>query len=59
MSKMKTYIKPEIKCIEIECEGMIAASPEISRTPATSDACSKGFIDDFEDEDYDDDNFGL
>ena len=47
---MKTYIKPEIKCIEIECQNMIAASPEISSTPATNDACSKGFVDDFEDD---------
>lgn len=56
---MKTYIKPEIKCIEIECEGMIAASPEISRTPATNDACSKVFIDDYDDDDYNDSDFGL
>lgn len=53
---MKKYIKPETKCIEIECEDMIAASPAISNTQAREDACSKRYGDgfDFEDDEYDD-----
>ena len=50
---MKAYIKPEIKCIEIECESMIAASPTLSKENATEDAGAKeygGF--DFEDDEY-------
>lgn len=46
---MKTYIKPETACIEMDCTCMIAVS--ISNTPAKSDACANRFTGYFDEED--------
>ena len=51
---MKKYIKPTIKLLEIESEGMMAGSVGISNKPATEDACAKGHFGCF---DWDDDNY--
>ncbi|WP_308265679.1 hypothetical protein [Prevotella sp.] len=40
---MKKYIKPTIKLLEIESEGIIAASIRISNDPATESACANEY----------------
>lgn len=50
---MKKYIKPTIKLVEIESEGIMAAI-SVSGTNATEDACAKGHFGCF---DWDDDNY--
>lgn len=51
---MKKYIKPTIKLLEIESEGIIAGSIGISKDPATGPACAKEYSGSFvwDDEDY-------
>lgn len=48
---MKKYIKPTMRLLEIESEGIMTA---ISVTNATEDACAKGHFGCF---DWDDDNY--
>lgn len=48
---MKKYIKPTMKLVEIESEGIMAAI-SVSGTNATEDACAKGHFGSF---DWDDD----
>lgn len=48
---MKKYIKPTMRLLEIESEGIMTA---ISGTNATEDACAKGHFGCF---DWDDDNY--
>lgn len=50
---MKKYIKPTIKLLEIESEGIMAAI-SVSGTNATEDACAKGHFGSFG---WDDDNY--
>lgn len=40
---MKKYIKPTIKLLEIESEGIMAGSPGISKDSATEDACANEY----------------
>ena len=40
---MKKYIKPTIKLLEIESEGIIAAFIRISNDPATESACANEY----------------
>ena len=51
---MKKYIKPTMKLLEIESEGIIAGSIGISKDPATGPACAKEYSGSFvwDDEDY-------
>ena len=51
---MKKYIKPTMKLLEIESEGMMAGSPGISKDPATGPACAKEYSGSFvwDDDDY-------
>ena len=51
---MKKYIKPTMILLEIESEGMMAGSPEISKDPATGPACAKKYSGCF---DWDDDDY--
>ena len=57
---MKKYIKPTIKLLEIESEGIIAASIRISNDPATESACAKEYSGSFvwDDEDYSSESTG-
>lgn len=51
---MKKYIKPTMILLEIESEGIIAASIRISNDPATESACANEYSGSFvwDDEDY-------
>lgn len=57
---MKKYIKPTMKLLEIESEGMMAGSPGISKDPATGPACAKEYSGSFvwDDEDYSSESTG-
>ena len=57
---MKKYIKPTMKLLEIESEGMIAGSIGISKDPATGPACAKEYSGSFvwDDEDYSSESTG-
>ena len=57
---MKKYIKPTMKLLEIESEGMMAGSPGISKDPATGPACAKKYSGSFvwDDEDYSSESTG-
>ena len=51
---MKKYIKPTMRLLEIESEGIMAGSVEISKEPATGPACAKKYSGCF---DWDDDDY--
>lgn len=51
---MKKYIKPTMRLLEIESEGIMAGSVEISKDPATGPACAKKYSGCF---DWDDDDY--
>lgn len=51
---MKKYIKPTMRLLEIESEGIMAGSVGISKDPATGPACAKKYFGCF---DWDDDDY--
>lgn len=57
---MKKYIKPTIKLLEIESEGIIAGSIGISNDSAKEDACANEYSGCFvwDDEDYSSESTG-